>query len=287
MPSFPIVDAHVHLWDPSYFPIPWVAGNPLLDQRYTLAEYHAHTANVEIEAMVYVQVDVDPTYALAEARWVAKQAEIDTRIRGIVAFAPVDDGEHVRSFFDTLVAISPLVKGVRRILQGESDAGVCLRPDFIRGVQLLAEYNLSFDICINHRQLEPITELVRRCPNTQFMLDHIAKPDIKNGLLEPWKTQIAALASLPNVICKISGVVTEANHETWTTEDLTPYVAHVLDIFGTDRVAFGGDWPVALMASPYQRWVSTLETLTTQLPANAQQALWAENARRFYRLAKG
>lgn len=287
MPNFPIVDAHVHLWNPDYFPIPWVAGNALLDRRYTLPEYQAHTEGVNVGTMVYVQVDVAPTYALAEARWVAQQAEIDSRLEAIVAFAPVDDGERVRSYLDALVAVSPLVKGVRRILQAEPDARICLQPDFVRGVQLLGEYGLSFDVCIVHHQLEAATELVRRCPNTQFMLDHIAKPDIMHGMLEPWKTQIASMAALPNVVCKISGVATEADREGWTARDLQPYVAHVIDVFGENRIAFGGDWPVALLATPYPRWVQTLETLTAQLSAEAQRKLWVENAQRFYRFDDG
>lgn len=282
MPDFPIVDAHVHLWDPDYFPMPWLAGNPLLEQRYTLPEYHQHTAGVEIEAMVYVQVDVAPAYALAEARWVAAQAHDDPRIRGIVAFAPVDDGEHLRSYLDALIATTPLVRGVRRIVQGEPDAG-WLTDDFVRGVQILAEYDLSFDLCVGHHQLPQAIELVQRCPDTWFMLDHIAKPDIAQGLLEPWREHMAALAALPNVLCKVSGMVTEVG-SAWTEADLAPYLAHVLKVFGKGRVAFGGDWPVALLASAYPRWVATLDALTAQLSPAAQRMLWADNATRFYRL---
>ena len=282
MPDFPIVDAHVHLWDPHYFPMPWLAGNTLLEQRYTLPEYCAHTAGVEIEAMVYVQVDVAPTYALAEARWVAAQAQADPRIRAIVAFAPVDDGEHLRSYLDALVAATPLVRGVRRIVQAEPDAS-WLTDDFVRGVQVLAEYKLSFDLCVVHHQLPQAIELVQRCPDTKFMLDHIAKPDIAHGLLDPWREHMAALAAMPNVLCKVSGMVTEAG-SAWTQADLAPYLAHVLKVFGEDRVAFGGDWPVALMASPYPRWVATLDAATAQLSPTAQRKLWVENATRFYRL---
>ena len=282
MPDFPIVDAHVHLWDPDYFPIAWLAGNTLLEQRYTLPEYRAHTAGVVIGAMVYVQVDVAPTYALAEARWVAAQAQDDLRIRAIVAFAPVDDGAQLRSYLDALVATTPLVRGVRRIVQAEPDTS-WLTDDFVRGVQILAEYDLSFDLCVAHHQLPQAIELVRRCPATQFMLDHIAKPDIAHGLLDPWREHMAALAALPNVLCKVSGMVTEAG-SAWTAADLVPYVEHVLAVFGEDRVAFGGDWPVALLASPYSRWVATLDGLTAQLSLAAQRMLWAENATRFYRL---
>jgi predicted TIM-barrel fold metal-dependent hydrolase len=285
MPTFPIVDAHLHLWDPQHFRISWLDGSEKLNRRYSLAEYADHTQGVAIDAMVYLQVDVEPAYALLEARWVAERAQEDPRIQGIVAWAPVEYGERARAFLDALVAVDRRVKGVRRILQGEPDPDFCLRPDFIRGVQMLAEYGLSFDICVYHHQLASAVELVRRCPEISFMLDHLGKPDIKSQALDPWREQIRALAALPNVMCKVSGVVTEADHERWTAADLAPYVAHALETFGEDRVVFGGDWPVVLLAASYQRWVETLDTLTVDLSQDAQRKLWGENARRFYRLS--
>ncbi|MGN6672905.1 MAG: amidohydrolase family protein, partial [Thermomicrobiales bacterium] len=122
-------------------------------------------------------------------------------------------------------------------------------------------------------------------PNVRFILDHIGKPNIKGHELDPWCEQLRALAALPNVICKVSGLVTEADHEYWTPDDLAPYVAHVLDCFGEDRVAFGGDWPVARQATTYPRWVETLDALTAGLSPAAKRKLWADNARRFYRLS--
>ena len=151
-------------------------------------------------------------------------------------------------------------------------------------MQLLPEYGLSFDICINHRQLAAAVELVRRCPETSFILDHVGKPNIAGRELDPWRAQIEDLASCPNVVCKVSGLVTEADPRAWTPDDLAPYVAHVLGAFGEDRVVFGGDWPVVLLAASYRRWVETLDALTADLSAEAKRKLWAENARRFYRL---
>ncbi|MCS6938331.1 MAG: amidohydrolase family protein, partial [Roseiflexus sp.] len=239
---------------------------------------------LNIAAMVYVQVDVAPAYALLEAQSIAQLAVHEPRLQGIVAWAPLEDGECVRSILDALVAIGPLVKGVRRILQGEPDPAYCLQPSFIRGVEMLAEYGLSFDICIYHHQLPAVIELVRQCPGVTFILDHIAKPDIRSGAFEPWREHIATLARLPNVVCKISGVATEADHMRWTVDDLAPYIRHALEAFGEDRVMFGGDWPVALLATNYRRWVETLATLTVDLSPEAQRKLWAENARRVYRL---
>jgi L-fuconolactonase len=284
MPPTAIVDAHVHLWDPARVPIPWLDGDDLLDRPYGPAEYRAHTAGLDITALVYVQVDVAPAYGLTEARIAAALAAEEPRLRAIVAYAPLEDGRRVRSYLDDLVRVSPLVRGVRRLTQGEADPAFCLRPGFVEGVRQLADYALSCDLCIYHPQLGPTIELVRRCPEVQFMLDHIAKPGIREGLIEPWKAQLAALAELPNVICKISGVVTEADHAGWAPGGIAPYVAHALEVFGEDRVAFGSDWPVVLHAAEYRRWVATLEELTAQLGPAAQRKLWAENAARFYRL---
>lgn len=284
MPDFPIVDAHLHLWDPRHFRMPWLDGNELLDKRYDLAEYREHTHGVDIATMVYVQVEVAPAYALLEARWAAERAVADPRLQGIVAWAPLEDGECARSFLTALAGVDGPIKGVRRLLQDEPDPAFCLRPDFVRGVRLLPEYGFSFDICVNHHQLANAVELVRRCPETSFMLDHIGKPNIKEQVLDPWRAEIDELAALPNVMCKISGLVTEADWQRWTPDDLAPYVAHVLNAFGEDRVAFGGDWPVALQAASYPRWIETLDALTAHLTPEARRKLWGENARRFYRL---
>ncbi|MBI3943474.1 MAG: amidohydrolase family protein, partial [Chloroflexi bacterium] len=232
------------------------------------------------------QVEVAPPYALLEARWVAELARQDPRIKGIVAWAPLEFGEQVRAFLAALKAESPLVKGIRRIVQSEPDDNFCLQPGFVRGTQILPEFGLTSDICINYRQLPATIQMVRQCPDTEFILDHIGKPDIKSGNLDPWREGISELASFPNVICKISGMVTEADHRKWSAENLAPYLNHILDAFGEDRIAYGGDWPVAFQASTYPRWVATLDQLTAHLSPSARRKLWAENARRFYRLGK-
>ena len=286
MPHVPIVDAHVHLWDPQHFRMTWLDGNEALDRRYDASDYRAHTRDIPIEAMVYLQVEVEPPYALLEARWAEDQAMRDPRIQGIVPWAPLEYGERARTFLAALVEIGPLVKGIRRIIQFESDLDFCLRPEFVRGVQLLPEYGLSFDLCINHRQLANTIELVRQCPDTSFILDHIGKPNIQGHVLDPWRDEIRELASFPNVMCKVSGLVTEADHRSWTRDDLAPYVVHVLDVFGEDRVVFGGDWPVVLQAASYHRWIDTLDDLIAGLSEQARRKLWALNARRFYRLGE-
>jgi L-fuconolactonase len=283
MPDFPIIDAHVHLWDPSRFRIAWLDGASVLDKPYGLTEYQEHSREVEIEAVVYLEVDVVPSYAFLEAQYVAARA--NPHLQGIVAHAPIEYGERARTYLAALRALGPRIKGVRRLLQGEADPNFCLQPDFLRGVQILPEYGFSFDICIKHHQLGAVIEMVRRSPGTSFILDHIGKPDIKGHVLDPWREQISELAALPNVVCKVSGLVTEADHQHWSVDDLVPYVSHVLEAFGEERVIFGGDWPVALLATTYTRWVETLDALTANLSPGAKRKLWVENARRFYRLS--
>jgi L-fuconolactonase len=284
MPDFPIVDSHLHLWDPTHFRMPWLDGNAILDKPFGPLDYRAHTQGVDVESIVYLQVEVTPPYALLEARWVADLPVDGPPTGAIVAWAPLEDGERARSFLDAMVAIDPRIKGIRRIYQGEPNIDFCIQPNFIRGVRLLPEYGLTFDLCLMHAQLANTIELVRSCPGVSFVLDHLAKPDIKAGLLDPWREEIRQLAAFPNVLCKISGMVTEADTERWTTADLRPYYETVYEAFGEDRVMFGGDWPVVLMASSWRRWLDTLDELTAGLSDTAKRKLWRENARRFYRV---
>jgi L-fuconolactonase len=279
-----LIDAHVHLWNPQQFRLTWLDHEPALNKPFGLAEFPQQGAGSAITGMVYVEVDAAPHYALLEAQWAANLAEHDARLQGIVAAAPVEHGDRMRSYLKALQSIGPLIKGVRRNLQGESDRTFCLQPDFVRGIQLVAEYGFSFDICIRHHQLPMVVELVRMCPDTRFILDHMGKPAIKDHTLDPWREHLAELAALPNAWCKVSGLVTEADPSRWTPDDLAPYLAHALEVFGEGRVVFGGDWPVLLLASSYDQWIETLDSLTRHLSPEAKRKLWAENARQFYRL---
>jgi len=284
MPSCAIVDTHLHLWDPTQFRISWLDDNATLNHTFMAEQFAQHSAGVAVEACVYLEVAVDAPYSYLEAVAIDTLATRMPQLQGIVAAAPVEFGRQARAYYAALRAIGPRIKGVRRLFQGESDANYALRPNVIAGVQALADYNLSFDICIFHHQLAAVVGLVEQCPQVSFILDHVGKPDIKNRLLEPWKKDMRALAALPNVVCKLSGMTTEADHQTWQIHDLRPYADHVFDVFGADRVMFGGDWPVSLQSTSYRAWIDTVDALTSQLTPSAQQKFWSSNAKRVYRL---
>lgn len=282
MEKFPIVDTHVHLWHPKQFRYPWLKQVPPLNKPYLLKDYSAAHENLEVGSIVFVQCDVHPDDGLKETAWVTSLAAVEPRIRGIVAWAPLEEGKQVAPFVEKL-AEDTLVKGIRRLIQGES-VDFCIQPNFVNGVKTLARYGLSFDICIFHPQLANAIRLVEQCPNVQFILDHIGKPDIKNQLFEPWKQEIKTLADFPNVYCKISGLVTEADHENWTAADLQPYIEHVIECFGFDRVIYGSDWPVSTLASDYPRWVQTLQETVSGCTPEELKKLFHDNAIKFYRL---
>jgi len=149
---------------------------------------------------------------------------------------------------------------------------------------MLAEYDLTCDICISHIHLANTIKLVQQCPNMRFVLDHIGKPDISNKMMHPWKTQLKTLAGMANVHCKMSGVVTEADHEHWHPDNVKPYIDHVFECFGSDRVMFGGDWPPVLQAAGYEKWVQTLLWVVKGIPDHQLRKLFYENAMGFYQL---
>lgn len=281
MIPFPIVDTHVHLWDPERLHYAWLSGE--FNKKHLPDDYRKACGAVQVDKIVFLQCECDPVQHFEEARWVSGLAKEEPRLQGIVPWAPLERGEAARASLETL-AQDPLVKGIRRIIQFEGDPEFCLRADFIRGVQLCAEFGLHFEICVDHRQMATCVAMVRQCPNVTFVIDHIGKPDIKNRITEPWASQMRALADFPNVWCKISGLVVEADHERWTLTDLRPYLGLVIEAFGWDRVMFGGDWPVVLQVARLDRWIETLYEAVRQESESRRRKLFRENAIAFYRL---
>ena len=283
MIDFPITDTHVHLLDQKKFTYSWAAGAPALARDWSLADYTDRTKPYEIESLVFAEVDVDLPQNLAEAEWVQSLSAQDKRLKGCIAALPLERGLAVEADMARLSQLS-IVRGIRRITQYQPDPDYVLQPDFVAGVKLLPKYGLSCDICIYHHQMPGIIKLVRQCPEVSFILDHIGKPGIKDGLVEPWKTQIRELAELPNVMCKLSGVTTEADHANWTREQLRPYIDHAIESFGFNRIMYGGDWPVAELAGTYTDWLAVLDWATSGCTAEEKRKLFRDNGIRVYRL---
>lgn len=279
----PIVDSHVHLWDPARIHYPWLAGLPALNQAFLPADFSAATATTGVEKMIFVESGCDSALGSAEAKWISGLAKQEPRLKGIVAHAPLEKGRGVRAELDALAAV-PLVKGVRRLLQGEADVNFCRRTNFLTGVELLEEFGFSFDLCIRHEQLPGATELVRQFPRVTFILDHLGKPDVRGRHTGPWSKHLQALAAQPNIVCKISGLATEADHVRWQPDDLKFYLERALELFGEDRILFGGDWPVATLATSYERWVQTVRNAFSSTGEAGLVMLFKTNAERIYRV---
>ncbi len=276
-----IVDTHQHLWDLEKFSYEWTARADVLNRSYRLNDYQAATEGLEIYKTVFLECDIDDAFRAAEAKYICALSENPAnKIAGVVAAARPEEA----GFDEYLQSIAhPNLKGVRRILHVVPDDTIDL-PDFIANVQKLPKYNLKFDICVLARQLPIAIRLVKECPEVQFILDHCGNPRIKENEFSPWQDLIAELASYPNVVGKISGIVTNASANNWATEDLRPYVNHIIMSFGWERVMFGSDWPVCLQNSTYQKWAEALLKLTAEAGLANQTKLFQTNAERIYRL---
>ena len=284
MPDHPIIDAHVHLTDPARIAYPWMAGVPALRRPWAPPDFDRLSGGVTVEAMVFVEVDAAPADRMAEAQHVADLAATDARLQGMVASVEMDRGEATVAALDRMRGF-PLLRGVRHLIEGHADTqGWAARPEMVEGVRLLAPHGLVFDLCLRHPQLTDATALVRACPDVTFVLDHIGKPGIRAGSMDPWRDDLRALAALPNVMCKISGVATEADHAKWTPEQLLPYINHALSVFGAERVMFGGDWPVSELAIRYASWVALVEEAVRPFGSAFAARLWSGTARAVYGL---
>jgi len=285
MPDFPIIDAHVHLYDPSAVAYPWMAGVPVLNAPHLPDHFEDSLDGVEVEAVVFVEVDAGPGAHMDEARFISDLRQNTALVRGMVASMPLEEGPDAVAADLAAWAATPGARGVRRLIQKHADEpGWSLREPFVEAVRALAAHDLSFDLCLFHPQMKDAITLVRACPDVRFVLDHIGKPGIRDGLIDPWRDDTAALAREPNVWCKISGVVTEADHDAWTIDEVAPCIAHAISCFGYGRAMFGGDWPVSKLATTYRGWVDVVDGVVAGASAEERERLYRGTAREFYRL---
>lgn len=282
MKPVPIVDTHQHLWDLDLFRYSWLDSFPTLNRSLRMADYLKEAEGLGVIKTVHLEADVDEPHMLAETQHLLRLADQpDNPLEGIVAGARPEHS-NFKSYLDK-VAGHPKLKGIRRVLHTQPDE-LGQQKLFIENVAGLAEYDLSYDICVLDRQLPVAINLVRRCPEVSFILDHCGVPRVKERVLDPWRKDIAELATFPNVYCKVSGLVAYADPAQWTSEDLRPYVEHVLSSFGWDRIMFGSDWPVCTLSATYTNWVEALRSITQTAGEANQRKLFHDNAIRIYRL---
>ncbi len=279
-----IVDSHVHYWELSKLYYPWLNDLPMINHTVMPDSIPQHGGDWTVEKIVFIQADCIPEQGILEAEWVMSLASYDPRIRGIVAFAPLEKPiEEVRAWLERLKTL-PMVRGVRRLIQSEP-LGFATTPAFIESVQALAAYDYSFDLCVEEYQLADVLTLVAACPSVQFVMDHLGKPDVANKHIDTWREQITALAAMPNVICKLSGIITEADPLNWSPPDLQPYIDHVVAVFGADRLMFGSDSPVFRLAgTTYAAWIDIARASVKSMSDTDQQKVFYDNAARFYRV---
>jgi len=255
-------------------------GMQALRRNFLIDDLRVVTADAGVTGTVVVESE----RTIAETEWLSSVAASDGLVCGVVGWAPLTRAD-VGSQLERIASL-PKMKGMRHPIHDEPDDHFVLRPDFNRGIAALKEFSLSYDILIYEKHLPQTIQFVDRHPNQVFILDHVAKPRIRDRALTPWSKNIRALARRQNVYCKISGMVTEANWHTWSEEELSPYLETVLEAFTPNRLMFGSDWPVLLLASSYQKWVNTARRALAQLSVVEQERIFSGTALEAYGLAK-
>ena len=266
---------HQHLWDTDNLPYPWLDGFELLKQQYTLQDYRDAIGDINVVKSVHVEGDPAETHVVQEVEWLTQIAETDGMIGAIIAAAQLEMPD-VESTLEQLASFD-LVVGIRRMAWHHPDNEFYASSDLIRGVKLLTKYDLSFELCAKHDQLPAAIELVKATPGVRHAVNHCGGPNIKDGEFEPWATHMRKLAAFKNVHCKVSGIVTTAS-ENWTSDELKPYIRHLVEVFGYDRLMFGSDWPVCTLAAEYRKWFDALLSAIDDVSDSEKNRFFYQNA---------
>jgi len=274
------VDSHQHFWQLARGDYDWTLGNEkVLHRDYFPADLNAHLEQSKIDKTIVVQAA--PT--LKDTEFMLGLAKEHDSIAGVVGWMDLERSDYRQQYRYLLE--QPGLVGIRVMIQSMSNADDVLRPASLAALQFLAAENFPVDLLLRSHQLSSVLQLLHEVPNLRGVIDHCAKPDIAKGQWEPWASQIEELASYPALYCKLSGMVTEADHEGWTVKQFIPYVRHIVQAFGTDRVMFGSDWPVCLFTATYPQIVGLLEfCVGPDWTDEERAALYGGNASRFYRL---
>jgi L-fuconolactonase len=275
-----MLDAHVHLWDTQEVSYRLFDDDPDLGGRHDADAYFAEAAGLGVDRILVVEAASAGADGLAEARWQRAELAGDERVAGVVAWAPLES-PRLDEHLGELGALDGLpVVGLRRSFEFE-DPGFASTPEVVRGARLAGARGLVVDVVLFSRSLAAAIELVRAAPETQFVLDHLGKPPVADGALEPWAAQIEVLAQLPNVVAKLSGLVTEAGAD-WSAGQLAPYVTRALECFGPERLMLGSDWPIVRRAGGLASWFVAVDTLLAGLAPATRALIQEGTARRVY-----
>jgi L-fuconolactonase len=291
-PMLPIVDTHQHLWDLTQFKLAWfdpqTPEGKILGHSFTPKEYAEATKGLNVVKSVYMEVDVIPEQQQKEADYLIDLCKSGdtTTCAAVLSGRPGSEGfeKYARQFKG-----NKYVKGIRQVLHvKETPAGYCLDPKFVKGIQLLGTLGLSFDLCVRPAELPDFIKLIDQCPDTRFILDHCGNADLKHSpaQLVQWKKDMAEIAKRKNIVGKVSGFIASVPARgKWTLDDLAPVINHTLDVFGPDRVMFGGDWPVCLLGvEKYADWLNALKSIIVERSEQEQKRLFRDNAVKFYGL---
>jgi L-fuconolactonase len=274
-----VIDSHHHFWKYSPEEYGWIGeGQTILRRDFLPADLKKEIDAVKVDGVVSVQA----RQSMEETRWLLELAQKNDFIRGVVGWAPLISPS-VEKDLEKFAGQKKL-KAFRHVLQDEQDDRYAVREDFVRGIGALKKFGLAYDILIYEKQLPASIDLVDEFPNQVFVLDHVAKPKIRQKILSPWRERMKDLAKRENVYCKLSGMATEADHGGWEATDLRPFVDVVLEAFGPKRLMFGSDWPVCLLAVTYQRWVATVWEFISKLSAAEKERIMGGTAVEAYKL---
>ena len=277
--SVPTVDSHQHFWDIDRLEYPWMPeGDNVLRRSYLPEDLSPHLERAGISQTVVVQAQM----TMAEADLLFDLAAGAESIAGVVAWVDLTD-PNVGATLDQLQK-TPKFVGVRHQVHDESDERWLLRDDVVRGLRELERREIAYDLLLRPPHLKHIPDLADRVPDLRMVVDHIAKPEIADGRMEPWAEDIATVAEIPGIHCKVSGMATEANPATWQSE-IVPYVAHVIECFGFDRLMWGSDWPVCLLVDGYESIRDGAVVAVGDIPPDDFTKLMGGNAAAFYRLS--
>lgn len=276
--DIPKTDTHVHLFDLDNFSYSWLTNAPEINRNFGMADFREASKGANIGKIVFMESGADAGLGVKEANWVAGLAQKEPRIKGIIAKLPLGQGRETAQNLEQLSEVD-LLRGIRGPFPEDAHES----SSFLQGLGLLADRNLSFDFLLSPSRLGTAVKVAQKCPNNVFILDHLGNPDIPSGDSERWRKGIKQLATLPNVNCKLSGIITRIGKD-WTREEIEPYILYVIEQFGPDRLVYGGDWPVVLRADTYQSWASVFEEITEKFSRNERQKMYHLNADRIYRL---